>query len=247
MVTCEECLKEFKARPDLLQHYKAKHPNASISETREVQGKVRLKKRQRHKGGMSKAKIIALGSTIVILLIISVAVYYTYYGGSSVKPGSNGTSSILATGTQTGQLAPSFPITLLNGSQTTLSQFHGKPLLLWFVTTWCSSCQEGGQMLFQQYYSQLNSKGVVILVIELYNNLGQPGPNLSQFAQNYGGGSNVPGWLYGTSTQSTTYTYDPRAALDVYYLLNRQGVIVNEGFGLPSDLPSIVSENGWYS
>jgi thiol-disulfide isomerase/thioredoxin len=193
---------------------------------------------------MTKGRIVVIGLAIAVLSLIGTAVYYAYYVPAT-KTTDSGTT--LTTGTQTGQLAPSFPITLLNGSQTGLSQFHSKPVLLWFVATWCGSCAQGEQILSQQYYSQLNLKGVVILVIELYNDLGQPGPNISQFAQTYGGGADKLNWLYGTSTQGTTYTYDPQAALDVYYLLNRQGVIANEGFDLPSALPSIVSESGWYS
>lgn len=84
-------------------------------------------------------------------------------------------------------------------------------------------------MLASKYYSELETKGVTILTVELYNDLGQSGPNLAQFANQYGAGLNEQGWYYGYSNQTTTFTFDPKAALDVYYALNPQGVIVTRG------------------
>jgi len=101
-------------------------------------------------------------------------------------------------------------------------------------------------MLASNYYSELQSKGVTILVIQLYNDLGQSGPNLTQFANQYGGGSSKQGWYYGYSNETTTYAFDPKAALDVYYALNAQGVIVMQGIELPNGLPSLVSNSSWY-
>jgi hypothetical protein len=101
-------------------------------------------------------------------------------------------------------------------------------------------------MLASKYYSELESKGVTILTIELYNDLGQSGPNLTQFANQYGGGLNEQGWYYGYSNQTTTYTFDPKAALDVYYALNAQGVIITQGIELPNGLSSLVSDSSWY-
>ena len=35
-------------------------------------------------------------------------------------------------------------------------------------------------MLKQTYYQQLYEKGVAIIIVELYNDLGQSGPNMTQ-------------------------------------------------------------------
>ena len=96
-------------------------------------------------------------------------------------------------------------------------------------------------MLNQQYYSELHAKGVSIIVVELYKDLNEPGPSISQFANQYGGGLGKEGWLYGTSTQSASYTYDPQSDLDVYYLISPTGVILTSGVGLPNDLQGIVT------
>jgi peroxiredoxin len=38
--------------------------------------------------------------------------------------------------------APPFSLTTLNGNQVSLSDFKGKPVLLFFWVTWCESCKE---------------------------------------------------------------------------------------------------------
>lgn len=139
------------------------------------------------------------------------------------------------------QSAPNLPITLVNGTSVNLSDFRGRPVVLWFMVTWCSSCAYGAQLLALQYYSKIHAKGAVILTVELYNNLGASGPTLQSFANQYGGGLNKTGWLYGTTTQNATYEYDPNAFLDIYYVINSNGIIVNEGPELSANLDNIVS------
>lgn len=186
------------------------------------------------------------GKTYVILAVLLVAAFVIYLASQSSNntntiTNTGGTTTVLATGTDVGDAATDFSVTLLDGSQTMLSNYRGHTVLLWFVTTWCSSCQEGAQLLSSQYYSELRSKGVTIIVVMLYENLGQPGPSLAQFANTYGGGSTKPGWLYGTAPAWVTSTYDPASYLDLYYLINSQGVIMTTGVGLPGALPSIAS------
>lgn len=177
---------------------------------------------------------------------ISVTSASRYVTASTQDSSSSPTSSQLSVGVSNGNIPPNFPINFVNGTTSNFYSFLGRPTLLWFITTWCSSCQQGGQMLNTQYYQELYSKGVVIITVELYNDLGQNGPNLTQFANNYGGGTNKPMWYYGNSNQTTTYTFDPKAALDVYFAINSQGGIVEQGIGLPNALPTLSSDTSWF-
>ncbi len=161
---------------------------------------------------------------------------FAILGGLSVL-----SSHVSNVGLGINETAPNIPITLTNGTNVTLNSFHGRPVVLWFIVTGCSSCAYGAQLLASQYYSKIHSKNATILIVDLYDNLGTAGLPIQAFATQYGSGLNKPGWLYGTSTQNATYQYDPNAYLDVYYVINPNGTIINEGPDLPANLDSIVS------
>ena len=236
---CDLCEREFGSYQGLIQHYAVKHPDATPPKDVVKREELRKKRNSSHtaKGRQNKLLIIS-AIVIVIIVIASVGVYYST---SADKLSAHNTTSGIIYGINAGNYAKDIPITLTNGTTTSLSKFSGGPVLLWFVATWCSSCTQGAQMLNQQYYSELHAKGVTIIVVELYNDLNEQGPSISQFANQYGGGVGKPGWLYGTSTQSASYTYDPQSDLDIYYLINPTGVILTSGVGLPNDLQSVVT------
>ena len=116
-------------------------------------------------------------------------------------------------GINLGQVAPNISIKLVNGTNVTLDEFRGRPVVLWFITTGCSSCSQSSQLLKSQYYNQIHSKGAVILTVNLYDNLGTDGFSLKFFANSYGYSLNKTGWIYGTTTQNASYDYDPSAYL----------------------------------
>lgn len=96
--------------------------------------------------------------------------------------------------------------------------------MLWFVTTWCPSCRDSGHG--QAATAQLSASGVQIVELELYNNLGGQGPDIQTFGRQYAGSAyGKPGWTWGTASQEMSLAYDPKAYLDVYYLLDAEGRI----------------------
>jgi thiol-disulfide isomerase/thioredoxin len=239
LAKCDQCEKEFGSDGALVQQYSSKHPRATPPQNQERSeasgGKRAEKKRKdsrRRQGGRGK-KFLLLG--VLILIAVSVGAYALY--------GPHPTNNTLgaSTGVNPGDRAPDIPVSLVNGTSITLSKLYGHPVLIWFVATWCPSCQQGAQLLASQYYSQLRSEGVTLLIVESYNNLGQLGPSMPQFAAQYAGESSAPGWLFATTTQNATYTYNPQANLDIYYLVGPSGVIVTSGVNLPTALQSIVS------
>lgn len=145
------------------------------------------------------------------LFIIAVAVLVVvnqHRGASSLAAGSPG---------------PTGTFTTIGGKTIDVSSFRGKPTLLWFVSTWCGSCQTGTQAMAQNI-KQLKSDGVRVVELELYNNMGGSGPDLASFRQTYGGrAAQNPDWTWGMASQQLSIAYDPKAYLDIYYLLDSQG------------------------
>ncbi|MCI4352981.1 MAG: redoxin domain-containing protein [Thermoplasmata archaeon] len=139
-----------------------------------------------------------------------------------------------------GKPAPDIPVSALNGSASSLLRFQGHPLLLWWIATWCPSCNSGTQLFHQSYLGQFEAAGVNVLEIELYNNLGQPGPSLAQFAAQHGY-ANQSGWFFGTSSASATNLYDPHAETDVFDLIGSAGKVVETGSTPGGQLSSILS------
>jgi len=164
---------------------------------------------------------------ILIILIFIIGLSLTIFS----QPSSN--INNLSPKAELNKQAPDFNIYLIDGSKARLSDFFGRPILLWFVTTWCPSCQIGAKLL-SSYYSSLHSKGIIIITILLYNNMGIEGPNLREFAINYAGGFKE-GWLFGESDESTTKIYNPNNYLDILYLINRNGIIIYARVGVTEE------------
>lgn len=120
----------------------------------------------------------------------------------------------------------------------------GHPALVWFVSTWCSSCQAGTQAMAQNV-ARLQADGVRVDEVELYQDLGQPGPSITAFARNFAGAESAnPDWIFGTSSASLTRTYDPQSYLDIYYLLDAQGQIVYVNGSPGSTMPQLLAAVG---
>lgn len=125
----------------------------------------------------------------------------------------------------TGKQAPDGTFTTANGATQTVSSLRGRPTLLWFVSTWCTSCQVGTQAMAAQIQT-FARKGVRVVELELADDLGQPGPDINTFARQLAGAAAInPDWTFGVATTGLTTTYDPASDLDIYYLLDSAGRI----------------------
>jgi thiol-disulfide isomerase/thioredoxin len=152
----------------------------------------------------------AAAAVVAVVAIIAVA--------------SSGASNTPATkATRVAALAPDGSFTTTSGAYQTVASLRGQPTLLWFVTTWCSSCQAGTQAMSSQIHN-FAAHRVRVVELELADDLGQPGPAIADFgAQLAGSAYHDPDWTFGTASAALTRTYDPAGYLDVYYLLDATG------------------------
>ena len=234
---CRFCNKEFDSDSGLLMHFNDKHKpekgNLGINEIK--------------KSGISAsillivAAIACCGITIVLMGLGGIGIF-----GFLAPHQTSGQSAYGISNATIGEVAPNIPITLANGTNITLSSLKGHPVVLWFVTTWCPSCQESESILANNgYYKEIHAKGALFVTVELYNDLNEPGPSLSDFSSQYGAGytQNKSWLLFGTSNLNATYSYDPKEYLEIYYIINSSGVIINtSSTGLVNNIGSVIQE-----
>ncbi len=142
---------------------------------------------------------------------------------------------------EVGAYAPNAEFYTLNGSPVSLSAYRGHMVVLWFVATWCSGCAQGNAIL-NSSYAFLNQKGVKILEIELYKDLGYSGPTIGNFVSGYAPAAYAKGVIVPMySSYNMTLTYDPKGYLDIYYLLSPSGKILYTNSPLAATLPQLAA------
>jgi thiol-disulfide isomerase/thioredoxin len=254
---CDACQREFRSEDALLQHQRDKHQgdaDSAVATSRRVPKKAGGTRGGRNGGEpliarwYAKRRLTVIAAIAIIITIVASSVLAYHYDsmnnlGSHSLPSTGSPTTNVVYGIKPEDRAPDFQIFLVNGTTTSLSRFlGGSALLVYFVTTWCPGCAQAVGLLNETYYQELHAKGVTIIVVELYNDLGQSGPSITQFADKYAGGTSKPGWFYATTTQNATVTYDPNAYLEVYYVISASGIILYSGSSLAADLPNVVNE-----
>ena len=164
----------------------------------------------------------ALGILGALVVVIAAVVGIRLGAGSGSGASTTTSGGLPAVGTS----APDLGFRTTSGTSETVASLRGRPTLLWFVATWCSSCQAGTQFLAQQGIQSLRAAGVRVVELELYDDLGQSGPSISEFGRVLAGAHYASGeWQWGDASQAMSERYDPKAYLDIYYLLGRDGHI----------------------
>lgn len=193
-----------------------------------------------------RGRIGWIAPVVLMAILIGVALIMHF---SSSESGSSATgvsvthaSNRMGTPYAVGLNAPNGTFTTTGGRLSSVSSLVGKPTLIWFVSTWCSSCQAGTQAMAANI-SKLSAEGVRVVEVELYKDLGQSGPSIATFGKTQAGSQySNSDWVFAKSSQQLTRTYDPKSYLDIYYLLNSQGKIVYVNGSPASTMSSLLGQ-----
>jgi len=201
-------------------------PSTRLRPPRRGGSAARRAEAQRHRRNRLLA---AAGVTVVVALVgLVVALHLTKtstVSSSATGSSATGSSGSSAASLPVGMTAPDGAFTTLAGKTETVADLRGEPALIWFVTTWCSSCQAGTEVMARNV-ATLASDGVKVVEVENYADLGQSGPPMGSFAKTLAGSAfSDPDWTFGEASSTLTRTYNPDAYLDIYYLINAEGKI----------------------
>ncbi len=166
------------------------------------------------------------GRSIVAFAMIVFAAYVTMIPIEAVTSDSGfAANAQTPTPIKIGAPAPDIAFTAVDGTERRLSEFRGQPVMLWFYASWCPTCQVGTVAVAGKL-DQLKQAGIQIIQLQLYNNLGAPGPSVEEFATQYASSvPRSPNWLWGEASLVASYTYDPQGYPDIYFLIGRDGIV----------------------
>ncbi len=114
------------------------------------------------------------------------------------------------------------------GSSHTLAEYRGKKVMLWLFSTWCHTCAAGVKALAEKH-KEWKQHGLIILALRNYNNGGYPGADVEQFIAHYSPPSATRNWVKGEASEEMNKRYNSRQYPDIYFLINEQGVIQEQG------------------
>ena len=188
---------------------------------------------QRHK----RNRLLFGGSVTVVVALVALVIALHVANGNS---GSASASSPSGASLPIGTTAPNGTFTTLAGKTETVTTLRGKPTLIWFMTTWCSSCEAGTQSMAQNI-ATLAADGVHVVEVENYADLGQSGTPMNAFAKTLAGSAfSNPDWTFGEASSTFTHTYNPKAYLDLYYLISSKGRITYVNSSPASTMPQLL-------
>ncbi len=174
----------------------------------------------------SARRLFSYGGVIAALALLTIAAYALTIPGGSIYSAS-GSAEIAQTPAvvKIGAPAPEIAFTTVDGTQRRLSEFRGRPVMLWLFATWCPTCVAGTYAVVEKF-DRLKRSGIQIIQLKLYNNLGYPGPTVEDFARRYAGAmAPSPNWLWGEASKKGSFTYDPQGYPDIYFLIGEDGIL----------------------
>ena len=147
----------------------------------------------------------------IITAVIFLALAFTRQAQAALKPG---------------DLAMDFKLQDLNQGTVSLSDYKGKPVLLFFWTTWCPFCRTGLKELLK-LQPELKQKQLQLLTL----NAGEPAEKVKSFAQSFG--LNFTVLLDKGLTVSEAYDV---LGVPTYVLIDKNGLIIFADHYFPKDM-----------
>lgn len=120
----------------------------------------------------------------------------------------------------------------LNNSPVNLSQYRGRPAILFFWTTWCHFCRNGIKVL-NQNYNEMEKEGIIVFAI----NVSEPEYNVRRFLKNYP--INFRVLLDKDGLAANRYGI---IGVPTYIFLDKSGRIIVTETSLPTDYKNLLLE-----
>jgi peroxiredoxin len=141
-------------------------------------------------------------------------------------------SGAIAKSAQANDMAPDFTLTGVDGQTVCLKDYQGRGIILFFFTTWCPHCQDKFPMLINEYEA-IKKDGLDLLVIDV----GESEVKVKSYAQK----QNAPFAVLLDSNMDVAKAYGVMG-VPSFFLINKEGKIVNEGHELPGNYRSLLGK-----
>jgi peroxiredoxin len=159
--------------------------------------------------------VILVGAVLVTSVIVTLTVFPL-----EERP----QQSVLLSSPLVGKPAPGFTLPTLDGTEVSLSQFSGQPVLINFWASWCLPCREEMPELVRSYESH-KAEGLMILGVNLTYSDSFPG--IQAFANEF----NITFPVLLDEDGTVTQRLYPILGLPTSFFVNRDGIIARVHMG----------------